>query len=62
MSDPHRIVALCLLTESELAILGEDFDRSFPVDEVPCSGRLLRAIDEADRVLRTAPQRKMPLR
>ena len=28
------------------------FDRLYPVNETPCFGDLLRAIDEADRALR----------
>jgi len=47
-----RIVAVGLLTENDLSKLGSDFDRVFPVDETPCFGELLRAIDDADRVLR----------
>ncbi len=44
-----RIVALCLVTQLELELLGPSFHRAFPVDEVPCFGELLKAIDEADR-------------
>jgi hypothetical protein len=45
------IVALCLVTQSELELLGPSFLRAYPVDEVPCFGELLQAIDEADRIL-----------
>ena len=52
MASKDRIVAVGLLTEHDLAKLGSDFDRVYPVDETPCFGELLRAIDEADRELR----------
>ena len=45
----QRIVALALLTQSELDSLGAAFDRAYPVDETPCFGEILVAIDEADR-------------
>lgn len=45
----ERIVAVALVTEAELQLLGEGFKRVFPVDETPCFGGLLQAIDEADR-------------
>jgi hypothetical protein len=44
-----RIIAVGLLTRSELAVLGPSFTRAWPVDETPCFGDLLLAIDEADR-------------
>lgn len=47
-----RIVAVGLLTQHDLDVLGQNFTRSYPVDETPCFGELLRAIDEADRELR----------
>lgn len=47
----ERIVAVGLLTKRDLTLLGPAFDRAWPVDETPCYGRLLDAIDEADRVL-----------
>ena len=45
----ERIVAVALVTEAELQLLGEGFNRAFPVDEAPCFSGLLQAIDEADR-------------
>jgi hypothetical protein len=48
----QTIVALGLLTEDDFQKLGSNFTRMYPVDEVPCFGALLQAIDEADRVLR----------
>lgn len=47
----RRIVAVGLLTEQDLEALGPTFDRAWPVDETPCFGDLLLAIDEADRGL-----------
>jgi KaiC/GvpD/RAD55 family RecA-like ATPase len=46
-----RIVAIGLLTQSDLTLLGPAFDRVWPVEETPSFSELLRAIDEADREL-----------
>ena len=56
-----RIVAVGLLTQGDLALLGPAFDRAWPIDEAPCFTGLLEAIDEADRDLRRAEHRP-PLR
>ena len=48
MSGP-KIVAVALVTQEELRLLGPAFDRAYPVDETPCFGELLAAIDAADR-------------
>lgn len=48
---PNQIVALALVTQEELELLGPHFERAFPIDEAPQFGDLLRAIDEADRLL-----------
>ncbi len=45
----QRIVAVGLLTRRDVDMLGNTFDRLWPVDETPCSASLLQAIDEADR-------------
>jgi hypothetical protein len=50
--DQQRIIAVGLLTQGDLALLGPTFTRVWPVDEAPCFNGLLRAIDEADRELR----------
>ena len=47
-----KIVAVGLLTEREVQLLGHGFTRLWPVDETPCFADLIRAIDEADRQLR----------
>jgi len=48
----ERIIAVGLLTQSDLDRLGSRFDRVWPVDETPCFNALLLAIDEADREFR----------
>lgn len=47
----ERIVAVGLLTNRDLNVLGPTFDRAWPVEEAPTFSELLRAIDEADRAL-----------
>ncbi|HVF84057.1 MAG TPA: hypothetical protein VM913_07800 [Sphingomicrobium sp.] len=49
MHTKEPIVALGLLTRSDLMLLGDSFDRLWPIEETPCFGGLLSAIDEADR-------------
>lgn len=56
MPDRERISVVALLTAREHARLGASFDRAWPVDETPCFGDLLRAIDEADRRFRQEPR------
>ena len=51
MSDDGAIVAVGLLTHRDLAALGSDFSRAFPVHDTPCFNGLLVAIDETDRAL-----------
>ena len=46
-----QIVAVGLLTQDELQLLGAGFNRAWPVDESPCFEGLLEAIDDADREL-----------
>jgi hypothetical protein len=46
-----RIVAVALVTQPELELLGPSFLRAYPIDETPCFGELLQAIDEADRAV-----------
>jgi hypothetical protein len=47
----ERIVAVGLLTQHDLSLLGPTFDRIWPVEEAPSFSELLRAIDEADAEL-----------
>jgi hypothetical protein len=53
----NRIVAVGLLTQQDLSLLGPAFERAWPVEEAPSFTELLRAIDEADRQLRQAERR-----
>ena len=50
----ERIVAIGLLTQREVELLGHGFSRLWPVDETPCFTELIKAIDEADRELEEA--------
>jgi len=52
--DQERIVAIGLLTEHDLTVLGPAFKWAWPVEEVPEFDELIRAIDEADEHLRHA--------
>jgi hypothetical protein len=54
---PDRIVAVGLLTRSDLKLLGPTFDRIWPVEEAPHFNELLRAIDDADHKLRQENRR-----
>ena len=54
----ERIVAVGLLTQGELNLLGPTFDRAWPVEEAPAFNELLRAIDDADRKLQQAERRR----
>ncbi len=47
----ERIIAVGLLTGRDLERLGPSFARAYPIDETPCFGNLLAAIDDADREL-----------
>ena len=47
----ERIVAVGLLTQREVELLGHGFSRLWPVDETPCFQDLLQAIDDADAEL-----------
>lgn len=43
------IVAIGLLTEQDLSLLGSGFRRAFRVDDTPAFDELLAAIDEAEQ-------------
>lgn len=47
--EKERIVAVGLLTQHDLNLLGHSFTRLWPVDEAPCFEGLVKAIDEAER-------------
>ena len=48
----ESIIAVGLLTQRDVELLGGDFKRLWPVEETPCFSGLLHAIDEADRQVR----------
>lgn len=54
----ERIVAVGLLTRRDLTTLGPAFNRIWPVEEAPSFNELLKAIDEADRKLKQAAERR----
>jgi hypothetical protein len=57
----EHIVAVGLLTEHEVGLLGHAFDRLWPIEEAPLFEGLLEAIDEADRELWRARDRASDL-
>jgi hypothetical protein len=56
---PERIVAIGLLTQRELNLLGPTFERAWPVDDAPDFDELLRAIDDAERGLKDGDTRQI---
>jgi hypothetical protein len=52
----ERIVAVGLLTQREVEMLGHGFSRLWPLDDSPCFNELLQAIDQAERELRSELQ------
>ncbi|QNP42838.1 hypothetical protein [Sphingomonas daechungensis] len=52
----ERIVAVGLLTQREVDLLGKSFSRLWPVDDTPCFADLIEAIDRADEELKMAHQ------
>lgn len=55
----ERIVAVGLLTQRDVEMLGHGFSRLWPVDQTPCFTDLLQAIDEADEELKRSHDLKM---
>jgi hypothetical protein len=55
----ERIVAVGLLTQREVELLGHGFSRLWPVDETPCFTELIKAIDDADRQLEQGHQNQV---
>ncbi len=51
----HRVVAVGLLTEYDLSILGQGFKRAYRIDEGHDFHGLLAAIDAAEHDLRPLP-------
>jgi hypothetical protein len=52
----ERIVAVGLLTQREVEMLGHGFSRLWPLDDSPCFNELLKAIDQAECELRSDVQ------
>ena len=48
----ERIVAVGLLTQRDLDVLGSTFDRAWPINDAPCFEGLLDAIDRAEQSFR----------
>jgi hypothetical protein len=46
---PEPIVAVGLLTQHDLDLLGNGFRRAFMLDDTPCFEELLSAIDAAEQ-------------
>jgi hypothetical protein len=63
----ERIVAVGLLTQREVELLGHGLSRLWPVDDSPCFTELIKAIDEAERrqqegkLQRPAPKQPHPV-
>lgn len=55
----ERIVAVGLLTQRDVEVLGHGFSRLWPVDQTPCFTELLEAIDLADEKLKRSHELKM---
>jgi hypothetical protein len=55
-----QIVAIGLLTQRDLDILGQGFDRAFPIDEELVFEDLLQAIDEAELELKSGVEASAP--
>ena len=60
MPKSPQIVAIGLLTQRDLDILGRGFDRAFPIDEELVFEDLLQAIDEAELALKSGVEASAP--
>ena len=52
--DRERVIAVGLLAQKDLNVLGPSFKRAWPLEDVSCFSALMQAIDEAERELRRA--------
>ena len=57
MAQKERIVAVGLLTQHDLSLLGHSFTRLWPVEDARCFEGLIAAIDEAERELEESKER-----
>lgn len=53
MTKSPQIVAIGLLTQQDLDILGQGFDRAFPIEHKLVFEDLLQAIDDAELALKS---------
>jgi hypothetical protein len=53
--DHDRVVAVGLLTQRDLTLLGPAFDRAWPIEKASDFAELLREIDEAEAELGDLP-------
>ena len=56
MAEYPQIVAIGLLTQHELDLLGRGFDRAFPIDDEMVFEDLLRAIDDAEQAMQSSAE------
>lgn len=54
--EKERIVAVGLLTQHDLSLLGHSFTRVWPVEDTPSFEGLIKAIDEAEREVKRAKE------
>ena len=57
MAQKERIVAVGLLTQHDLSLLGHSFTRLWPVEDARCFEGLIEAIDQAERELEESKER-----
>jgi hypothetical protein len=55
----ERIVAIGLLTQRDLNLLGPTFERAWPIEDVPAFSELLHAIDDADQRLQDEAEQRV---
>lgn len=55
----ERIVAIGLLTQRDLNLLGPTFERAWPIEDVPAFCELLHAIDDADQRLQDEAEQRV---
>lgn len=60
MPESRKIIAIGLLTQSDLNALGQGFERAFPLQDALVFEELLQAIDEAEQQLRHEPTQPLP--
>jgi hypothetical protein len=56
----ERIIAVGLLTQRDVDLLGPTFDRLWPIEDAPSFSSLLEAIDAADAELKRHDRESEP--